>query len=398
MLGLFHLIRPAGGPLCRLLQPADLPFQLLVPGQLPPVPVLFVPEPAGEGPPHQLRTGVVQGQDVVHTAIQKSPVVGHQQEPPAQITEVFRHQRPARAVQMVGGLVDHRVGLLVQEEPGQKRPGLLPTAEGGERPVQQFLPQPQLGQLPVQPPLLPRWGVLQQDVPRAPALVRHRPGPQPAAPLEGDGPPALQLPRQQAEEGGLAPAVPAHQAQFPVGVQLEVQPLKHRGVVPVVGEIQVLYGDLRHIASLLSCARKSRKRDLPLAAAGAQYAHMSRKGKTARFLSRTHDRTGLFSQPRIISCHGISKWFCASSRLPSVCRGQHTTGAAFCQELASVKEVFSGMPYFSAYFIVQQLNFNRCGLILFLPLLSNMYCTPTQPTNFFFEKPSCFFCCNPYNI
>ena len=45
-------------------------------------------------------------------------------------------------------------------------------------------------------------------------------------------------------------------------------------------------------------ARKSRKRTPPPAASGAQYAHMSRKGKTAHFLLRTHDRTGLFSQPK----------------------------------------------------------------------------------------------------
>src|SRR5699024_941575 len=55
----------------------------------------------------------------------------------------------------------------------------------------------------------------------------------------------------QAQQGGLAPAVAAHQAQLPVGVQLEVQVLKYRGIGPLVGKIQMLYGDLCHRHALL---------------------------------------------------------------------------------------------------------------------------------------------------
>ena len=44
-------------------------------------------------------------------------------------------------------------------------------------------------------------------------------------------------------------------------------------------------------------------------------------------------KAGLFSQPCILSCHGISKWSCASSRLLSHCLGQHTTTWTVCQGL-----------------------------------------------------------------
>ena len=244
--------------------------------------------------------------------------MGHQQKAPVQPPEVVGHQRPSRAVQVVGRLVDHGVGPLVQKEGGQQGSGLLPAAEGGEGPVQQLLPQPQLGQLPDQPPLLLRRHTLKQQVQRPPGRVGHRSGPAPAGLTQRDNPLPLQLPGQQTEQGGLAPAIAAHQPQLPVGVQLEVQPLKDGGVVPVVGKIQILYRNLRHIVSSCHVREKAARGTFLSRRQGHNTPIGSRKGKTARFLLRTHDRAGLFSQPCILSCHGISKWFCASSRLPSV--------------------------------------------------------------------------------
>ena len=217
--------------------------------------------------------------------------MGHQQKAPVQPAQIVRNQLPPRFVQVVGWLVNHGVGPLVQKEGGQQGPGLLPAAEGGEGAVQQFLLQPQLGQLPAQPPLLLGGHSLQKNVHSSAPGIVYRPGPAQAGLAEGYVPPALQFPRQQAEQGGFPPAVPAHKSQLPVGVQLEVQALKNRGVVPLVGEMQILYRNLRHAYSLLS-PQKNRKRFLPLTAAeGIAMPNMSRKGKTAHFLSRTHDRT-----------------------------------------------------------------------------------------------------------
>ena len=239
-----HLVRPGGGAPGGLLQPADLPLQLLVPGQLPPVPGLLLPPPHGEAPPDELRAGAVQSQGMVGAAVQKGPVVGDQEKAPVQPPEVVGHQGPALGVQVVGGLVNHGVGVLPEKEGGQQGPGLLPAAEGGEGPVQDLPLQPHLGQLPVQPPRLLRRRLLQQQRPDRPHGVGHRPGPAQAGDRAGDGPPALRLPRQQLQQGGLAPAVPAHQAQLPAGIQPQVQVLEHGGIVPVIGKREMRNGDL----------------------------------------------------------------------------------------------------------------------------------------------------------
>ena len=246
-----HPVGPALGAPGGLLQPPDLPFQLLVLGLLPPVPGLLLPEPHGEVPLDQLLPRRVQGQNVVHAPVQKGPVMGDQEEPPAQPPEIPGGQRPPRLVQVVGGLVDHGVAVLLKEQGGQPGPGLLPAAEAVKGPLQQLLPQPQLVQLPQELPLVLLRHSVHQHVTGGPLGVpdglRHIEGP-----LRPDqGPLPLQTALQQTQQGGLAPSVPTHQAQLPIGVPLEVQAFKDRGVVPVVGEIQVLDQNLRHGHALL---------------------------------------------------------------------------------------------------------------------------------------------------
>ena len=100
-----------------------------------------------------------------------------------------------------------------------------------------------------------------------------------------------QLPGQKPEQGGFPPAIAPHQPQLPVGVQLEVQPFKDGDVVPVVGKMQVLNGDLRHIVSSCPGREKAARGTFLSRQQGHDTPIGSRKGKTARFLLRTHDKS-----------------------------------------------------------------------------------------------------------
>ena len=113
-LGALHPVGPGAGLPGCLLQPPDLLFQLGVLGQLVGVPALLVLVPGGEIAPLELDAAGVDGEDVVHAAVQKRAVVGYQQKAPF-APEIAADQLPACPVQMVGGLVDQQEVVLVRE-------------------------------------------------------------------------------------------------------------------------------------------------------------------------------------------------------------------------------------------------------------------------------------------
>ena len=157
---------------------------------------------------------------MIHTAVQKVPVVGHQQEAPPQSGQVAGHQLPPGAVQMVGGLIQHQIGPLLQKQRGQQSPGLLPAAEGVKRALQDLLLQSKQIQLPPQPPLRPLRHQPGQHLPGGKRGVGYRLWNTAAGLRTGNVPLSFQPALQQPQQGGLAPAVPAHQPQLPIGIQL----------------------------------------------------------------------------------------------------------------------------------------------------------------------------------
>lgn len=70
---------------------------------------------------------------MVYTAVQKTAVVGHQDEPLFSV-EIGGHHRPRAGIQMVGGLVDEQKMALVQKQRRQQDLGLLSVGEGGKGP------------------------------------------------------------------------------------------------------------------------------------------------------------------------------------------------------------------------------------------------------------------------
>ena len=116
-------------------------------GVLPPLVLV----PRGKIPLLHLDTAAVDGQDVIHAAVQKGAVVGHQQEA-LFAAEIAAHQRPPHLIQMVGGLVDEKKAVFPGKEHGQQELGLLAAGQRGKGTVQCVLRHLQRRQLPQEPP------------------------------------------------------------------------------------------------------------------------------------------------------------------------------------------------------------------------------------------------------
>ena len=221
----------------------------------------------------------VDGQHVVDAWIQQGTVVGDQQEA-LFAGEVGRQQLPGLQVQMVGGLVDEQKVVLAQEEGRQQQLGALALGKGLIGPFQRlgrdaelagFRFQQRVDDIPVQ------GQVLVQGVDVGLALGRvvlgggHRR-------LEGlvgtdqslgnaagaalglgdlrrkeaeahgrfDAARIGKLAGQDAQQGGLSPAVAGDEAQLPVGIQLKTGVGEHVVVTAFVVKAQVLHLDERH--------------------------------------------------------------------------------------------------------------------------------------------------------
>ena len=150
-LRVLHPVGPVAGLPRRLLQPSDLLFEPLILRQLKGVLPPLVLVPRGKISLLHLDAAAVDGQDVIHTAVQKGTVVGHQQEA-LFAAEIAAHQRPPHLIQMVGGLVDEKKAVFPGKEHGQQELGLLAAGQRGKGTVQCVLRYLQRRQLPQEPP------------------------------------------------------------------------------------------------------------------------------------------------------------------------------------------------------------------------------------------------------
>ena len=285
-------VGPAGLLPGGLLQPGDLLLQSGVLRQLRfvlPPPVF---QPGGAAALPDLDGGPVDGQDVVHAAVQKGLVVGDQDEALLAV-QIAAQQLPPPAVQVVGGLVDEQEAVLPQKEGGQEELGPLPVGEGGVGPPEDPLIQLQLGQLPQQPPAGQPRTAAGGDLLSALAPVLHREGEVVEGHRGADGAPVFVLAHQQPQEGGLPPAVPAHEAQPPVGVQLKARVLKQQLRAAVISKSQVLNGDQCHGRFLQSMKM----------AAGFPRGHTSciSGGRHAELPCSRRTKTGRPQPPRAVS-------------------------------------------------------------------------------------------------
>ena len=241
-LGCLHPVRPVRAPPGRLLEAADVFFQPGVLLQLCLLTALEVFKPGGEGPALDLDGGAVQGEDVIHTAVQEPAVVGDQDKTFLP-SEIGRDQGTALGIQVVGGLVDEEEMSLVEEERRQQDLALLPAGEGGEGPLQDLRLHVQQSQLPQKFPFLGlRTDFLQDSLGE---LVFVRDGVGEVVKDHGVGDPALVfvLPLQQPQKGGFPPAVAAYEAQLPAAVQLEGDVVEDGVEAPGIGEAEVFYFD-----------------------------------------------------------------------------------------------------------------------------------------------------------
>ena len=131
--GRLHPVGPDGGPPGGLLEAAHVLPEAVVLGLLELLEAVKVLLPGGVISRLDLDVRPVQGQDVVHAAVQEAAVVGHQDKAPLPL-EVGRNQLPPLGVQVVGGLVNKGEAPLPEEQGRQEDLGPLPVGEGGEGP------------------------------------------------------------------------------------------------------------------------------------------------------------------------------------------------------------------------------------------------------------------------
>ena len=231
--------------------------------------------------------------------------MGDQKEPllPPQ---VGRHLGPAPGVQVVGGLVDQRNPPRLQEQGRQQHLGPLPLGQGGKGPLQGLRLQPQQRQLPLHLPALRGGTQPGEHRLHRPGRVGDRGG-EIAEPGRGlDAPPVLQLPHQQPEQGGLAPAVAAHQPQLPVGVQLQADVLKYIAVSRRVAKGEMLNLNDRHDKTTPSPPRTvpERKRAKQKPAKKQTAAGTSVPAALAQHPPAQHGRAAKHSSPGVGRLYG----------------------------------------------------------------------------------------------
>ena len=203
---------------------------------------------------------------MVHAAVQKPAVMGHQNIAPL-APEIPGHQRPPLHVQMVCWFVNEGKPPLVQKEGRQQSPGPLPVGEGGKGAFQQLRLQLQWGKLPQQLPLLGLGTQFQQDLSRASLHFLNGRGKIAHRHRAENGPAIRKFPLEQPQQCGLSSAVASHKSQPPTGVDLKAAILKHILSAARIGKRQVIYLNHSHCSCTSCCqvrpdAKTSRKKML----------------------------------------------------------------------------------------------------------------------------------------
>ena len=156
-----------------LLQALDFFFQAQVLFLLKGIPPGLVLPPGRKAAALDFRPAFVQGQDMIHTAIQKGPVVGNQDLAPFP-RQPAGYLPPGFPVQMIGGLINQVETVFPEEEGRQQRLGLLPLGEAVKGPPLGFLRKAQKPKLPQQLPVPGLPAVLLQHLHGQPVPMGHR--------------------------------------------------------------------------------------------------------------------------------------------------------------------------------------------------------------------------------
>ena len=152
---------------------------------------------------------------------------------------------------MVGGLVDEEEISLLQKECRQQRLGLLAVGQGVERSMERRLFHLQAVKLPQELPVLGLGAYLPQDILGGGFGMFHRVGKIVKRHRGADASFIGIPPQKQHKKGGLPPAVSAHKAQLPVGVNLKADVVKDRIIAAGIGKCEVFHLNQRHTVFLL---------------------------------------------------------------------------------------------------------------------------------------------------
>ena len=147
---------------------------------------------------------------------------------------------------MVGGLVDQKEAVIPGKQGGQEHLGLLPAGKGGKGAAQNVLRHVQLGDFLHEPPHLALRVHVPGDVQGRFVFVRNGERKVIEGHRRAHRAAAVQFPGQDAQQGGLAPAVAADEPQLPIRVDLEGSVIKNQVRASFISKCQMRYLYPRH--------------------------------------------------------------------------------------------------------------------------------------------------------
>ena len=175
---------------------------------------------------------------MVHTPIQKCPVMGNQDKS-FLFHQIITDQLPPLCIQVVGGLVNEQKAVFPQKQGRQQYLGPLPITQGGEGAVQHILRQLQKGEFPQQSPGLQHGIHPLQHIYRQILRILHRIGEILKFHTGVNTPLIGKFPHQQTQKRRFPAAVAPNKSKAPVGIHLKADILKNRPHASLIGKAQI---------------------------------------------------------------------------------------------------------------------------------------------------------------
>ena len=185
--------------------------------------------------------GAVEGQDMIHAAVEKRAVVADEQKAVLR-GQIIADLLAPQKVQVIGRFVDEQVVLVAAEQRRQLELRLLAPAERVKRAAQRVLRHRQEPQLAPQPPLGRAARERERHAQRGQRLVGNGEGEIGEAGGRVHRAVVGQLAHQQAQQRGLPAPVAPHKPQPPARVHLKRQVGKNVVPAALVGKGEMLYG------------------------------------------------------------------------------------------------------------------------------------------------------------
>ena len=248
--GRLRFLRPGGCPSGGFFQTGYIFSELRVPGKFRLLPPQKAGVPGREITLLHFNIRPVNRKDMINAAVQKTPVMGHQDKSFLPL-QILRHDFSGLRVQMIGRLIDQQEMAAVQKQSREKYLGLLPVGKCAKRPPEHIRVHFQPGQLPHQLPFLCRRADFRKHFLRQPAGVLHRIGKIVELDRHLYRSAVFIFSLQEIEKSCFPSSVPSDKTKFPVCIDLKTDIFKNIIITRRVGKRKVFNPYHRHCTFLL---------------------------------------------------------------------------------------------------------------------------------------------------